>query len=140
MEQKFIVNEEHAIRTAYDSDRNITLYSVIDVIDYIYDYEMENSARNRWAVLKHRLKKDPRTARIAVCEQAKMRARDGKMRNTDVVDYEQLVNIVNYLLYPTKLEYFRSCQGAKVSSPREVDALCTVQRILLANKETYKYQ
>ena len=45
-------------------------------------------ARNYWKVLKYRLKKEGNET-VTNCNALKLRAADGKMRLTDVVDTEQ---------------------------------------------------
>lgn len=45
-------------------------------------------ARNYWKVLKYRLKKEGNQT-VTNCNVLKLRAADGKMRLTDVVDTEQ---------------------------------------------------
>ena len=139
MERNFEVNENYVIRSAYDSTSEVMYYSVVDMIDYIFDYEYPTAARDYWSVMKHRLRQDPKTAYLVNCEKAKMIARDGKKRYTDVATLDQLINIVNYICFPKKSEHFRSYTGCHVRSFNESSLSGEVKRMLRESKDCIRY-
>lgn len=72
------------IRTVWDNEKEDYYFSVVDVIGALTDSDYQKS-RNYWKILKFRLK-DEGSELVTKCNQLKMRAFDGKMRDTDVLD------------------------------------------------------
>lgn len=66
------------------------------------DYQ---TARKYWNKLKQRLKEEGNET-VTDCHQLKLKAEDGKMRQTDVADTEQLFRIIQSIPSP-KAEPFR---------------------------------
>ena len=66
------------------------------------DYQ---TARKYWNKLKQRLKEEGNET-VTDCHQLKLKAGDGKMRQTDVADTEQLFRIIQSIPSP-KAEPFR---------------------------------
>jgi len=87
------------IRSVWDDEGQRWLYSIIDVVGVLTDQPDHNKARNYWKVLKGRLAKEGNET-VTNCYQLKMRARDGRMRLTDVADTEQVLQLVQ--LIPSK--------------------------------------
>ena len=77
--------EDRKIRTVWDDKEEKWYYSIVDVVAVLTDSE---NPQTYWRVLKNRLKKEGNQT-VTNCNALKLRAADGKMRLTDVVDTEQ---------------------------------------------------
>ncbi len=97
--------EERKVRTAWDSEQEKWYFSIVDVVAILTDSADYQSARNYWKVLKNRLVAEGNET-VTNCNQFKMRAADGKMRKTDVVDTEQLFRLIQSIPSP-KAEPFK---------------------------------
>ena len=80
--------ENRKIRTIWDDKEEKWYFSIVDVVGMLTDQPDIEYARNYWKVLKYRLKKEGNET-VSKCNALKLRAADGKMRLTDVVDTEQ---------------------------------------------------
>ena len=87
------------LRAVYDIERKIWLVSVIDVISAITNSPYDN-ARNYWKQLKLRLKIRNHSL-IHKTRQLKMLAKDGLYRYTDVMDYREIVKLIQAMPYKT---------------------------------------
>lgn len=58
------------------------------------DQTTARGASNYWAKLKQRLKVEGANELLTNCQQLKMTATDGKKRNTDIANTEQLLCII----------------------------------------------
>ena len=69
----------------WDADKEEWFFSVVDVCGALTDKPDQRSASNYWAKLKQRLKDDEGADELLTnCQQLKLPAPDGKMRETDV--------------------------------------------------------
>ena len=84
--------EDAKIRTVWNSDEEKYYISVVDVIAALTESNYQDS-RNYWKVLKFRLKEEGNET-VTNCNQLKLKATDGKMRLTDVVDIEGMFRII----------------------------------------------
>ena len=84
---------------SWDEEQEKYYFSVIDVIAVLTDSDYQ-TARNYWKVLKHRLQNEGASQTVTNCNQLKMMASDGKMRNTDVADTEELLRIIQSIPFP----------------------------------------
>ena len=96
--------EGKEIRSIWDSEKEDYYFSVVDVIGVLTDNNY-NGSRNYWKVLKHRMI-DEGNETVTNCNQLKMKARDGKMRNTDVLDTEGVFRLIESVPSP-KAEPFK---------------------------------
>ncbi len=78
------------IRSIWDSEKEEYYFSVIDVISALTD---SSDARKYWSVLKLRLKKEG-SELTTFCSQLKLRAKDGKFYNTDVLDTKGILRLI----------------------------------------------
>jgi len=74
--------EDKEIRSIWDSEKEEYYFSVVDVISALTE---ANIPRNYWSDLKRRLKKEGSELHESIV-QLKMRAQDGKLRETDTLD------------------------------------------------------
>ena len=82
--------EGKEIRSIWDSDKEEYYFSVVDVINALTD---SSDARKYWSVLKLRLKKEG-SELTTKCSQLKLRAKDGKFYNTDVLDTKGILRLI----------------------------------------------
>jgi len=93
------------VRTLWDADIEKWYFSIIDVVEILTEQHNYQGARNYWKVLKHRLLKEGNET-VTNCNRLKMLAKDGKMRQTDVADTEQLFRLIQSIPSP-KAEPFK---------------------------------
>jgi hypothetical protein len=84
--------QDKNIRTVWDEEQEKWYFSIIDVIAVLTDNDYQ-TARNYWKVLKNRLKSEGNES-VTNCNQLKMPGADGKMRETDIADSEQILRLV----------------------------------------------
>lgn len=82
--------ENEKIRTVWNAEKEKYYISVIDIVAILTE---SSNPRHYWNVLKGRLK-DEGNETVTNCDQLKLKASDGKMRLTDVVDIEGMFRII----------------------------------------------
>ena len=92
--------ENSAIRTVWNEQEEEWYFSVVDVVGVLTEQVSPRSASTYWAVLKKRLVEEGAGQLLTNCKQLKMTASDGKKRNTDVADTEQLLRIIQSIPSP----------------------------------------
>lgn len=80
------------IRTKWNEEKEKWYFSVVDVISVLTDNDYQKS-RNYWKWLKNKLNEEG-SQLVSVTNQLKMRAYDGKLRNTDVMNTEQILRLI----------------------------------------------
>ena len=85
--------ETYKIRRIYDEQEEIWYFSVIDIIAVLIEQKDFNRAKSYWTTLKNRLKNEGSEV-VTKCDQLKMLAQDGKMRETDVANVETILRLV----------------------------------------------
>ena len=83
--------ENAKIRVVWDDEQEKYFFSVVDVIAVLTESSM---AKRYWTDLKRRLKAEGADETYAKIVRLKMSAPDGKMRETDAADLEQILRIV----------------------------------------------
>jgi hypothetical protein len=124
--------EDKRIRTAWDEEKQEWFLSIVDVCAVLTDSDYQ-TARNYWKWLKNKLK-DEGSELVSHTNQLKMKAHDGKMRDTDAANAEQILRLVQSIPSP-KAEPFKMWL-ARVGSERideTIDPELTIERAL----ETY---
>ena len=81
------------IRRHYDERTETWFFSVIDIVAALTEQMDYNKAKSYWTTLKNRLKNEGSEV-VTNCDQLKMLARDGKMRETDVADVETILRLI----------------------------------------------
>jgi len=84
--------EDKNIRVQWNADKELWYFSVVDIVSVLTDSDYQKS-RNYWKWLKNKLNEEG-SELVSNTNQLKMRAYDGKMRDTDVMDTEQILRLV----------------------------------------------
>ena len=125
--------EDERIRTVWNKEQEKYFISVVDIIGILMDCDYQQ-ARNNWKIIKFRLKKEGNET-VTNCNQLKLKATDGKMRLTDVVDIEGMFRIIESI--PSKKAEPIKLWLAHLGKERideEFDPEITINRAL----ETYR--
>lgn len=88
---KLFKNQE--IRTFWDENIEEWYFSIIDVVGVLTEQPTRQRSRNYWKVLKKRLINEGNET-VINCNQLKLPAEDGKMRETDVATTKQLLRLI----------------------------------------------
>ena len=104
-EQKIKLFETKKIRTVWNEEEEEWYFSIVDVVEVLTGQPSQDRARNYWKVLKKRLIEEGNES-VTNCNQLKLPAQDGKMRQTDVASTEQLFRLVQSIPSP-KAEPFK---------------------------------
>lgn len=94
--------EEKKVRTVWNQAEEKWYFSVVDIVSVLTD---SVDSPTYWRKLKQRLKAEGNET-VTNCHGLKMKAADGKMRVTDVVDTEQLFRLIQSIP-STKAEPFK---------------------------------
>ena len=84
--------EGNEIRSIWDSEKEDYYFSVIDVIGALTDNDYQKS-RNYWKWLKNKLNTEG-SELVSNTNQLKLKAQDGKMRETDVLDTKGIFRLI----------------------------------------------
>ena len=103
--QELKIFEQKQIRTIWNEEQEKWYFSIVDIVNVLTDSKDYLTARKYWNKLKQRLV-DEGNELVTNCHQLKLRAADGKMRNTDVADLEQIFRIIQSIPSP-KAEPFK---------------------------------
>lgn len=95
--------EEKKVRTHWDTEKEQWFFSVIDVIEILTG---SSNPRDYWFKMKIRVKTEDGLELSTICRQLKMKATDGKMRETDVANTESLLRLIQSIPSP-KAEPFK---------------------------------
>lgn len=96
MKNELKVFEDSNIRSVYDEEKEKWFFSVVDIIAVLTE---SPEPRKYWSVLKTRLKKEG-SELTTICSQLKMKASDGKSYNTDALDVEGCLRLVQSVPSP----------------------------------------
>ncbi len=95
--------EQQKVRTHWDEKEEKWYFSVIDVISILTE---SVNPRDYWFKMKARVKTEDGLQLSTVCRQLKMKATDGKMRETDVAETQVLLRLIQSIPSP-KAEPFK---------------------------------
>jgi len=99
---KIVAFEKKKIRRLYDEKAEKWYFAIVDVITVLTNSVDSGSY---WRKLKERLKAEGNET-VTNCHTLKMEAADGKMRQADVADAEQLFRLIQSIPSP-KAEPFK---------------------------------
>ena len=97
--------EEKQVRAVWDETAEKWWFSVLDVIGILTDQADYKRVRNYWKWLKNKLVNEG-SELVSNTNQLKLVAVDGKKYNTDVMDTEQLLRLIQSIPSP-KTEPFK---------------------------------
>ena len=83
--QSLTVFEDRQVRRVYDEASQTWFFSVVDVVAVLTD---SVNPRDYWFKMKLRVKTEAQFELSTLCRQFKLKAIDGKMRETDVANVE----------------------------------------------------
>ncbi|MDA1317259.1 MAG: BRO family protein [bacterium] len=89
--KQIAIFEGKKIRRMWDEKREKWYFSVVDIVGIL---TKSDNPQIYWRVLKKRLMDEGSNETVTKCNGFKMRARDGKMRLTDVADVETILRLV----------------------------------------------
>ncbi len=95
--------EAKKVRTYWDEEAGEWFFSIIDVIEVLTD---STNPRDYWFKMKTRVKTEDGLELSTICRQLKMKATDGKMRETDAANVPALLRIIQSVPSP-KAEPFK---------------------------------
>ncbi|MEG2792995.1 MAG: BRO family protein, partial [Bacilli bacterium] len=81
----------------WDVEKEEYYFSVVDVINALTD---SPNPRNYWNMLKKKLMEEEKSELYRNCVQLKMKANDGKMRETDTLDIEGIFRLIESVPSP----------------------------------------
>lgn len=84
--------EDKNIRVAWNETDEKWYFSVVDIVAILTENDYQ-AGRKYWKTLKMRLNKEE-SQLVTNCYQLKMTSYDGKMRNTDVMNTEQILRLI----------------------------------------------
>ena len=116
METKIAIFRGKQVRkTIY---QNEWWFSVVDVITVLTDSE---EPRTYWKVLKHRLKKEGDNQTVTNCNQLKLLAKDGRLRNTDCANSEGVFRLIQSIPSPKAEPFKRWLARVGYERVKEID-------------------
>ena len=95
--------EGKEIRSIWDSEKEEYYFSVVDIINALAE---PKNPRDYWYQLKKRLSDEEKSEVSTNCRQLKMKAQDGKMRETDTLDTAGIFRLIESIPSP-KAEPFK---------------------------------
>ena len=130
MNNEIKIFEGNQIRSVWDNDKEEWYFSVVDVVGTLSDSKDPGAY---WRKLKQRLKEEGSEV-VTFCHGLKLKAADGKLRESDVADMQGIFRIIQSVPSP-KAEPFKMwlAEVGKERLGEIVDPELTIERAL----ETY---
>ncbi len=95
--------EGSQIRSVWDDEKEEYYFSVVDVIRALTD---SSNPRDYWYKLKIRMSEEEKSELSTKCRRLKMKAQDGKFRETDTLDTKGILRLIESVPSP-KAEPFK---------------------------------
>ena len=133
MENKIKIFENKQVRTVWDAEKEEWYFSVADIVSVLTDNDYQ-TARKYWNKLRQRLSEEG-SELVTNCHRLKMRAFDGKMRETDCLDTKGVLRLVQSIPSP-KAEPFKMWL-AQVGSER-LDEIADPEKAILRGADFYR--
>lgn len=89
--------EGNEIRSIWDSEKEEYYFSVVDVISALTE---STNPRDYWYRLKVRMTEEEKSEVSTKCRQLKMKAQDGKLRETDTLDIKGIFRLIESVPSP----------------------------------------
>jgi len=93
MKNEIKMFEEKQVRRLWSAEKEEWYFSVVDVCGALTDQPDARGATFYWGKLKQRLKEEG-SELLTICQQLKMLASDGKMRETDAFDMKGILRAI----------------------------------------------
>ena len=106
--------EDKQVRAEWDKDAEKWWFSVVDVCAVLTDNDYQ-TGRKYWNKLKQRMKEEGNQP-VTNCHQLKLQSADGKFYNSDVMNTEQVLRLIQSI--PSKKAEPFKLWLAKVGSER----------------------
>ncbi len=84
--------QDKKVRVKWDANKEDYYFSIVDVVTVLTENDFQ-TARKYWNKLKQRLTEEGNQT-VTNCHQLKLVAEDGKLRETDVANTEQLLRLI----------------------------------------------
>ena len=94
--------EDKEIRSVWDIEKEEYFFSVVDIISALTD---SKDAAHYWRTLKSRMIKEGNKT-VTNCDTFKLKAKDGKLRKTDMLDMKNVFRLIESVPSP-KAEHFK---------------------------------
>ena len=129
--------EGKQVRIAWNEEEEKYYFSIVDVVQILTEQPTTRKASTYWAVLKSRLKDEGANELLTNCKQLKLPAADGKNRDTDVADLQQMLRVVQSI--PSKkaepIKQWLSEVGAQ-----RIDQMIDPEQTFQMAVEDYRHQ
>lgn len=131
MDNEIKLFEDNKIRSVWDNEKEEWYFSVVDVVGALTD---SSNPRDYWYRVKKRMSEEEKSQLSTFCRQLKLKAPDGKMRETDAADMQGIFRIIQSIPSP-KAEPFKMwlAEVGKERVDEIIDPELTIDRAL----ETY---
>ena len=129
MDNEIKLFEGNQIRSIWDNEREEWYFSIVDIVGVLTESE---NPRRYWSDLKRKMKDEEGSVQLYEnIVQLKMKATDGKMRNTDVADMQGVFRIIQSVPSP-KAEPFKMwlAEVGKERIDEIIDPELTIDRAL----------
>ena len=131
MDNEIKLFDGNQIRSIWDNDKEEWYFSVIDIVGVLTE---SKNPRDYWYRVKKRMTEEEKSELSTLCRQLKLKAPDGKLRETDVADMQGIFRIIQSIPSP-KAEPFKIwlAEVGKERIDEIIDPELTIDRAL----ETY---
>ena len=133
MDNKIKIFENKQVRTLWNAGEEEWYFSVVDIVGVLTNKDYD-AARKYWKVLKGRLKTEG-SELVSFCYRLKLKAFDGKMRETDCLNTRGVLRLVQSIPSP-KAEPFKMWL-AQVGNER-LDEIADPEKAILRGADFYR--
>ena len=96
-DNSIVLFHEKQVRRHWNEEKELWYFSIVDVLEILTESE---NPQVYWRVLKKRLLDEGSNETVTKCNGLKMKAKDGKMRMTDVADTQTLLRLIQSVPSP----------------------------------------
>lgn len=89
--------ENREIRSVWDREQEEWYFSVVDVVGALTE---SSNPRDYWYRVKKRMTEEEKSELSTICRQLKLKASDGKMRETDAANMQGIFRIIQSIPSP----------------------------------------
>lgn len=126
--------QEQKIRAEWNTDEEEWYFSVVDIVSVLTDSNDYQTSRKYWNKLKQRLNEEG-SELVTNCHRLKLRAADGKLRETDTLDTKGVLRLIQSIPSP-RAEPFKVWL-AQVGSER-LDEIADPEKAILRGADYYR--